>query len=345
MAKPVIKRRGAEEAADKSGLYFTSPKNHIDFINSGAQILDCVVGGGWPLCRLVNIVGDKSTGKTLLAIEAIANFERQYPDGLTAYAEAEAAFDDNYAMALGVDMTKVRRPEVSTVEELFDSLQRFIQLVGPDGCGLYVVDSLDALSDKAEQERKISDSTYGASKPKQLGQLFRRLIKPLEKSKVCVIIISQTRDNIGVTFGEKHTRSGGRALDFYASIILWLAHLGQIKRQIGGITRPVGIQVKAKCKKNKIGLPFRECSFDIIFGYGIDDISSNLDFLKSIKRIHKVDGKYIDSGLQFRQLLENAGPKYKAHLINDLNSAVMKAWFSVEKTFLPPRGKYSDERD
>jgi len=341
MAKPKIKGR----SGGATGLFFTNPKKGLEFINSGCEILNCVLagsGGGWPLGRISNVVGDKSTGKTLLAIEAMANFNHQYPDGTMCYAETEAAFDDNYARALGMDMSHVLRPKVDTVEDLFDDMVEFLAKVGKKGRGLYIVDSLDALSDKAEKGRGIDAPTYGASKPKQLGQLFRRLIKPLERSLVHVMIISQTRDNIGVTFGEKHTRSGGRALDFYASQILWLANLGQLKKTIEGITRTVGVQVKSKCKKNKIDLPFRECSFDILFGYGIDDITSNLNYLKSVRHQYKIDGRYVDSGGTFRRLLENAGSKYRAELIGDLNKTVMDVWHQKETKFLPERGKYAE---
>jgi recombination protein RecA len=266
---------------------------------------------------MVNIVGDKSTGKTLLAIEAIANFRRQHPNGVIAYNESEAAFDDEYARALGIDMEEVIRPESVTVEDLFESLIQFISTCNTrKKPGLYIVDSLDALSDKAEQERKISDSTYGASKPKQLGQLFRRLIKPLERSQVLVMIISQVRDNIGVTFGEKYTRSGGHAMDFYASQILWLANAGQVKKTINGITRTIGVDIKAKCKKNKVGLPFRECQFRILFGYGIDDEAASREFLK----VAKVNA-----------------PKDP----EELREAVKRTWFDIEQKFLPAKRKYS----
>lgn len=204
MGKPRIK---PSQQGEEGGLYFSSPKSNLQLISSGCEILNCVIGGGWPLGRIANIVGDKSTGKTLLAIEAMANFCLQFPEGKAVYCETEAAFDDDYAKALGLDMQGIQRDECTTVEELFDNLVKFIAEIGEEGQGLYIVDSLDALSDKAEQERGIAESTYGASKPKQLGQLFRRLAKPLEKSGVCVMIISQVRDAIGVSFGEKHRKS------------------------------------------------------------------------------------------------------------------------------------------
>lgn len=302
------------------GLYFTSTKAHILCVDSGCELLNCVFGSrGYPLGRMVNIVGDKSTGKTLLGIEAMANFRHKFPEGEIDYAETEAAFDDDYAKALGMDMSNVRRPEVYTVEALFKDMEAVIKRSKGQPT-LYIVDSLDALSDEAEQRRDISEGSYNMTKQKKLGELFRRLVKPLEQSKVLLIIISQVRDNIGVAFGEKHIRSGGKALDFYASLIVWLANMGQIKKTIGKVTRTVGIKIKAKCKKNKIGLPFRECEFEILFGYGLNDVKASLDFLKGAdpEAYRELDTK------------DEAA----------IRRAVRAAWNRIETAFLPKKGKY-----
>src|SRR6266403_1907474 len=239
--RPVIRKQ--EEPSGEGGLYFTSPKEHIKFIPSGCTLLDCVLGGGWPLGRVSNVVGDKSTGKTLLAIEAIANFRLTFPKGLVRYFEAEAAFDNEYAAALGVELHEDEFVGGDTVEVLFDDLTATLEGLDNEKPALYIVDSLDAISDKAEMERKITDATYGGTKPKQLGQLFRRLVREIERKSLHLQIISQVRDNIGVAFGNRFTRTGGRALDFYASQILWLAHKGQIKKVVKGVTRATGIEI------------------------------------------------------------------------------------------------------
>lgn len=299
--------------------------------------------------RMVNVVGDKSTGKTLLAIEAMVNFIQEYPEGKIRYNETEAAFDDSYAAALGLDLKQVSRAESDTVESFFHDLTAFIAQVGSKSHGLYIVDSLDALSDKAEMGRGIEESTYGASKPKQLGQLFRRLIKPLEKSNVCVIIISQVRDAIGVTFGNKHTRSGGKALDFYASQIVWLANIGQNKKTVNKIQRTVGVNIKAKTSKNKIGQPFRECEFEILFGYGIDDVASGLQFLKeagSLDLIEDLISGTSDAALAgFKKRFKQAPHKEQRTIRKDLNQAVRKAWYLIERSFAPKQGKYASTKE
>jgi recombination protein RecA len=309
------------------GNYFTRPKN-IEFIHSGCTILDCVLGGGYPLGRVVNVVGDRSSGKTLCAIEAFANFYRQYPNGKMFYHEAEAAFDTDYAEALGMPVDAVTFIEDDTVEAFFTNLENIIKEFGNSETQvLYVLDSLDALTDEAEKERKINDGSYAMTKQKKMSEIFRRLIGDIKHTNICLFIISQVRDNIGVSFGEKFKRSGGKALDFYASQVLWLSETQKIKKTVKGIERPYGINVKAKCKKNKIALPYRECDFPILFGYGIDDFAANINFLGKVKgsldELGITDIKKIDKSMK-----------------DTIRDHVIKIWAETEEPFLPKERKY-----
>lgn len=326
---------------EKDGSYFINPKGQ-EFFSSGCAILDCVLGGGWAEDRLLNITGDASSGKTLLAIEASSNFIRKYPQGQVWYCETEAAFDPEYAEALGLDMDKVNfLDDIHTVEALYESFEELLKEMENAGEGqkaLYIIDSLDALSDMAELERKMTDGSYGTSKARKISELLRRMNAQLHKSNVTVMTISQTRENIGVSFGEKYTRSGGRAIRFYASQELWLALVGKIEKTSKGIKRTTGVKVRAKVKKNKCGLPHRECDFNILFGYGIDDLSANLQWLesagelehhfgeKAAKSVLKAAEKLSDD--EFNQLREKAA------------SAVWESWREVESRFLPNRRKY-----
>lgn len=298
-------------AKKKGGLYFSEPKTNHEFISTGCTVLDCVLGGGWPLGHIVNVVGDSSTGKTLLAMEAVANFFLTYNTGWCVYVDAESAFDIEYAKALGIPMDRVTIvDDFNTIEDIFTDLKKARR-----GPGLYIIDSLDALSDASEMEREINQGSYGASKAKKLSELFRRLVRQVSQQNTCVIVISQVRDAIGVMFGNKHTRSGGRALDFYASQIIWLAKLKTIEKTISKVKRPIAVTIKARCKKNKIGLPFRECEFDIKFGFGIDDAKASSEFLTNLaKPVPKTAG--------------------------ELREAVIKEWYAIEKRFLPEMRKY-----
>jgi RecA/RadA recombinase len=379
-------------APSPGGLYFASQDKDLDFFSSGNVVLDCVLGGGWVLGRIANIVGDKSAGKTLLMIEANNNFFRQFPEGQSRYAEAEAAFDMPYAEALGMPVDRVDfRDNITTVEDLFEDLSNFVdvdlaaaenllqaakkELVEAkkgdepeivelrtkaleqakkdaadaaqrqkDPCPkLYVVDSLDALSDREEQLRAIDKGSYGGDKPKKMGELFRRLVRKVSHSRTCILIVSQLRDKIGVSFGEQQTRTGGRALDFYASQVLWLRENGKLDRTISNIKRVIGVDIHAKCKKNKIGLPFRECEFPIIFGYGMDDMTSGIEFLLTVNKsdaVLKTLELTKDNYKTKTNRIRNLGGMDALNFRNVLVPEVKRVWTEVEVQFLPKAPKY-----
>lgn len=336
-------QRGEKEAAS-GGSYFAAPAK-VDFVSSGCALLNCVVGGGWPLGRIVNLVGDKSTGKTLLAIEACTNFARRFPQGRIRYKEVEAAFDPAYAAALGLPLDRVdlsNESPILTVEELFKDMEAFIgkcEKKHEPGC--YVVDSLDALSDKAELEGEFGAASYGTAKAKLMSQLFRRLVQHMSRANVLVIIISQVRDNIGITFGKKTTRSGGRALDFYASLVVYLAYIQALKVRRKGVERSVGIEVKAKCEKNKISLPLRDCTFPIMFAYGVDDLRAGIEWLAEVKYLDTLDDPWcgMDPGAIMAAAAKLDDKAFKA-LRRHVNTKVREAWYAVETTFLPQHRKY-----
>lgn len=305
------------------GLYFGAPKKNQSFIPSGCTTLDLALGGGWARGRVANIVADKAVGKTLLAIEACANFNIILPKAKIRYREAESAFDDDYAAALGFPVEKVDFGEpIETIEDVFEDLEKVIK--GARTPELYIIDSLDALSDRAEMKRKIDDGTFGAGKAKMLSQLFRRQVRGLAEKDITLIVISQIRDNIGAAmFAKKHQRSGGKALDFYSSQIVWLAQIEKLKSTIKGVQRTTGTWVKAQLDKNKVGLPYRSAEFKILFGYGVDDYDACFEFLKEV----------------------NKRPPEKDTPIEELRAEVHKRWWEIENDFLPKEPKYGPRKD
>lgn len=342
MAERTKLKRGVESG----GSYFASAKTSMEFVRTGSRLLDCALGGGWVLGRVSNVVGDKSTGKTLIAIEAAANFAHSYPKGHIFYRESEAAFDRSYAGALGMPLERVDfgKERMRTVEEVFADLSVQIKRLGDKSePGLYIIDSLDALSDAEELERDMDKATYGAGKAKAMSELFRRLVGTVESSRIHLMFISQVRDNIGATFGRTWTRSGGRALDFYASHVVYLAKIATLYRTIRGNKRATGVQVRAKVDKNKIGLPFRECDFDIQFGYGIDDMGACLDWLKSVGHLNEV-------GLA-KDLKEAALTAVKDDYMalsddefrdkcREIITVTETLWREIDQDFMPTRRKY-----
>ena len=320
------------------GSYFAAPKTHLEFMSSGCKTLDLALGGGWAEGRIFNIVGDKSTGKTLLCIEAAANFALKHPKGVIRYAECESAFDPQYAEALGMPLNQVDfGSPLETVEDVFEELNKIVEKAKTPT--LYLLDSLDALSDRAEMGRDLDQGSYGANKAKQMSQMFRRLTGKMSRSRVTLGIVSQVRDKIGISFGRKTSRSGGRALDFYASQVLYLAHLGTEKRAIGGIERPIAIKVRAKVDKNKVGLPFREAEFEIGFGYGIDDYKACLSWLASAGALGGTGIAKTDINKAARAMMKAPGKEFRQQLAK-VQSLVEKRWFEIETSFMPTRRKY-----
>jgi len=365
----------AGASAPASASYFASGDNktNIDFISSGAAVIDCALGGGYAGGRVVNIVGDRSAGKTLLAMEAATNFvlkhKKKFPKIKARYDESEAAFDQEYAAALGTPIESIIFNEpgkpTETVEDMHANLEAYIELCEKDGTpGLYIIDSLDALSDEAEMGREIGDASYGGTKPKKIGEMFRRLVRRMEQAGVSMIVVSQIRDKLNVTFGETKTRSGGRALDFYCTHIIWIVEIGKIKRTIRGEERVIGIEVELNVKKNKVGPAFRKARYTVMFGYGIDDMMASADWLCSVGREKRLAELGMKKGASARAKtkveavskvkedttlrdykvvladLRNGGGQAARDMRAALTKIVKEEWSVIETELLPKATKY-----
>lgn len=262
---------------------------------TGSTLFDLVMGGGYLPGRVFNLVGDKSSGKTLLAAEAVATARRHLGDRLVwVYDDAEAGFSFDSVAMYGFDLMRsplYDEPVQSTTVEAFEYNLRDALDRTPEGYTLiYVLDSLDSLSSAAELERAddafkkaakdgepagVKAGTYGTERAKAMSELFRVLVGRIDERKAVLVVVSQVRENIGVSFGEKYRRAGGKALDFYASAIVWLSEVEKHRKK--GL--PVGVTTKVLAKKNKTGLPFRQAFLRILFDYGVDDVDSCIDYL------------------------------------------------------------------
>src|SRR5258706_13810465 len=330
------KKREKLEEVENENIYFL-PADKLEFVSTGCTLLDCSLGGnGLVLGRVANIVGDKAVAKTALATEIVINFLRQYPDGEAFFRETEAAFLSSYAASIGMPLDKVQFGDpdkpVVTVEDFARYLGLFVgKRLASKTPGIYVLDSLDALSDESEMTRDIGEGSYGTKKAAKMSELFRTVTRKLERTQVLLIVVSQVRDKINVMFGDKHTRSGGRALDFYASQIMWLSLVKTLKRTIKGVERPYGIIVRVKIRKNKITAPGREIDMEFHFNYGIEDFLTSYNWLEQVKRLPE---KYKEmnyekmSDAEYRQVTKEIGEEVK------------KVWTEIEQDFLPKRSKY-----
>jgi recombination protein RecA len=315
------------------------PERSVKFVSSGSTLLDLVLGGGWAQGRVFNIVGDKSAGKTLLAIEAMINFSIIASPECVHYQEAESAFDEDYAKLLGMPDGISRGDDIRTVEDWERELDKYLAKLSGKYPSLYILDSLDALSDVAEMKRDIGDASYGGAKAKKVSELFRKRVSTLEEKNCTLGIISQIRDNIGVTFGETKKRSGGRALDFYASQVIWLAEVGKLKRTVYGVERVVGVKTQIRNKKNKVGPPFREAEVEILFNYGVDDEESMINWLAKYKALA---GDHTDKEIRqqiARARKERDRPELAA-ITDMLREMTRDKWQAVEAALMPPMSKY-----
>lgn len=311
------------------------------FFSTGSTLLDLALGGGWAVPFIFNLVGDKSSGKTLLAIEGFANFERTFKEHHMRYAQTEGRnIDPGFAAQLGFPQAVTTPNEpLDTIEDFRDDTNDFMKKCNPEIPGLYILDSLDALSDEAEMkkfETKDEGGTYGTAKAKMMSQLFRMIARDLSKHNCTLGIISQLRDAIGVTFGEQSTRSGGRALNFYASQIVWLREVGKHSRTVDKEDRVVGVDTHAKVKKCSVGMPFREAQFRILLGYGVDDETSMLDFLA--KHYEKETVKGMRASLTRLRNDKKYDELDQMHV--SLKADTIRIWNDVEKQLAPPIRKY-----
>jgi protein RecA len=323
------------------GRYFP-PESDVIRFSSGSTLLDCPLGGGWACGRVINIVGDESTGKTLLAIEACQNYLRKFPKAHVVYRESEFAFDRDYARKVGFPDDAELRPDpddkeddpLMTVERMKGEVD---ELIEADKQFLYVVDSLDAVSDAAEQDRGFDEGTYG-TKAAKMSLFFRKTINPLSRNGT-MIIVSQTRDKIGATWGKKKVRTGGRALDFYASQILWLYEKSKLKIVRKGVERKIGITVQARVEKNKCGRPFRDVEFPVLFEYGIDDLSAMADWLKEVKA-DKMLESLANGRSNYPDCIKTMEPSESLKERTRLEDVTKTKWDEIEKLFDPVGSKY-----
>jgi hypothetical protein len=248
-------------------------------------------------------------------------------------------------MGLPLEISMTEPSQLRTVEDFYKDLDGFLDtLPGGNTPAMYVLDSLDALSDDAEVERDFDKGSYGAEKAKLLSKIFRLLVGKLTEKNCFLLVISQIRDKIGVMFGETKTRSGGHALDFYASQVVWLAQVQSLKRTVSGIERPYGVIIKAKNKKCKVGMPFRDAEFPLLFGYGIDDEVSMIKWLKDAKvKVYDIAGE----GYEEKELLSivhKAREERDRESLNDINAALrsmtLEKWNAIETELAQPISKY-----
>ena len=295
----------------------------VEAIPTGALTLDVALGiGGIPKGRIIEIFGPESSGKTTLALHAIA--ESQKAGGTAAFIDAEHALDPIYAKKLGVDIDNLIVSQPDTGEQALEITEALVRSGAID---IIVVDSVAALVPKAEIDGDMGD-THVALQARLMSQALRKLAGVLNKSKTAIIFINQLREKVGIMFGNPETTPGGRALKFYASVRLDIRRIENIK-QDGEV---IGNRTRVKVVKNKVAPPFREAEFDILYGEGISKEGSILDLAVNLDIVEKSGAWFSYNGAKIGQGRENVkkylkeNPKILAEIEQKIRDNYSKAF-------------------
>jgi recombination protein RecA len=267
----------------------------VETINTGALTLDLALGGGYPKGRVVEVYGPESSGKTTLTLHAIAEVQKR--GGVAAFVDAEHALDPVYAAALGVDIENLLVSQPDTGEMALEIVDQLVRSAAVD---IIVVDSVAALTPRAEIEGEMGDLAVG-SQARLMSQAMRKITGNIGKSGCTVIFLNQLRQKIGVTYGSPETTTGGNALKFYASVRLDIRRIQTLKRG----TEEYGIRAKVKVAKNKVAPPFRIAEFDILFGRGISTLGCLLDLAEETGVVSRKGAWYSYEGDNIGQGRDN----------------------------------------
>lgn len=293
-------------------------KTEIEVIPSGCLTLDLALGiGGFPRGRIIEIYGPESSGKTTVALHAIA--EAQKMGGVAAFIDAEHALDPVYAKKLGVNLDDLYVSQPDTGEQALDITDALVRSSAVD---IIVIDSVAALTPKAEIEGDMGDTHVGLQ-ARLMSQALRKLTAIVNKSKTCVIFINQLREKVGVMFGNPETTPGGKALKFYASMRLDIRRADTLKDADGAM----GNRTKAKIVKNKLAPPFKQAEFDILFGEGISqegcilDMGVQFDIITKSGAFFSYNGNKIAQGREKARMYLKENPEVLAEIEQKIRDA------------------------
>jgi len=346
--------------------YLNKKSERVCFLNTGCTLLNLAgsqqgLNGGIARGRIINLVGDGSSGKTLLALEICAsafyNIQKVKPGMYSSvkkiqiiYNNVEGVMDLPIEQMYGEKFVKgVEWIQEGICENFGRDYMRRLQELKPGTFLLYVCDSLDAMVPKAVLQKTLKSiktdteegDTFGAEKAKYFSnKFFDRLCSMMSKKDATLICISQVREKIGVMFGEKYKRTGGKALDFYTHQVLWLSEIQKLTKTYKGHTRVYGVKIRGKFKRSKVAKPFREADFTILFDYGIDNIGTTIDY------VYGQSGKFIEwnNGKEDIKMSRDEFADYlerKPKAFNKLLIIMQNLWNKIEdKTSIKRKARF-----
>lgn len=348
-----------EQIKSESKKPADSTTSKVEFLSTGSTVANLMLAGkgsdgGWARQHIGNVVGDGATAKTLMMLETAANAlytikekkSELFPpikSVSVVYNNIEGVMDfplmEMYGKYFIDNVEWVQTPTAEAFGK--DYLQRVKALKKGDFL-LYIIDSIDALTSEAGAERmakllsdKKPDGSYGTEKAKFFSSdFFSHLCGAMEGKDATLLCVSQIREKIGVTFGEKHYRTGGKALDFYTHQVVWLSQIKKLKKTFRSQERVFGVRIKANCKRNKVAKPFRQAEFTVLFDYGIDDVGSMVDSLygPEVKTISWNSAEFKRN--EFIEMIES-DPANE----NKLREMVEQDWAEIEAAVVPERKK------
>ena len=313
----------------------------VETIPTGSISLDIALGqGGLPKGRIVEIYGPESSGKTTVALHAVAEVQKQ--GGIAGFIDAEHALDPVYARNIGVDIENLYISQPDNGEQALEITETMVRSGAVD---IIIVDSVAALVPKAEIDGDMGDSHVGLQ-ARLMSQALRKLTAAISKSNCVVIFINQLREKVGIMFGNPETTTGGRALKFYSSVRLDVRRIESIKQQ-GEV---IGNRTRVKIVKNKIAPPFREAEFDIMFGKGISREGDILDVASDLDIVNKSGAWFAYNGEKIGQGRENAKIYLSEHpAIRDEIEAAIRAHYSMDGeevvADLPTESEIAEDED
>ena len=329
-----------------------SPTDVTDWVSTGSTVLDLAISnrpnGGFPVSKIVEITGLEQSGKSLLASHIIANTQKK--GGIAIYIDTESSLNAQFLQAIGVDVEKMVYLPLETVEDIFDAIENVISQVrenNPDKLVTIVVDSVAAATTKIESAADFEKDGYATQKAIILSKAMRKITNLIGKEKILLVFTNQLRQKIGaMPFADQYTTSGGKALQFHASVRLRLKQVGKLKEKINGVEEIVGSEVEVVVVKNRMGPPNRKVRYNIFYRQGIDDYGGWLKMMKNYSVVKQTGPicKYVDTstgeiitffGKDLQQLCEER-PELKEQMYeNTCDQYVMKYQHEEKKEMDP----------
>ena len=274
-----------------------APVHVNEFVSTGSSILDLAISnrknGGFPVGRITEITGLEQSGKSLLAAHALANTQKR--GGLAVFIDTENAVPPEFFTAIGIDLKKMLYIPLETMEDIFDTIDTLVEKVRTSDkkkLVTIVVDSVAGASTKQEMETDFDKDGWATAKAIIISKGMRKITNLIGRERICLIFTNQLRTNMGVTFGDKWTTSGGKALAFHSTVRLRLKNMGSIKAKISGVEQIVGKKTSALVIKNRLGPPERACEYEVFYSSGVDNYSSWLGVLKDYKLVNQSGAWY-----------------------------------------------------